>query len=277
MSQILNDNEIKKFNKDGAILIKDKFDIKWIEKLKVGINKAKINPSPRFTNHTKDKKLPSYLEDFWTWDLHEEFRNFVYNSPTAKIASELLGAKKINLVMDNWFFREAGSKSKPPFHHDISYFDFEGSMCVLWIPLEPVKKQDGIAWVKGSHLWNKLFLRTRFNDGHKVDGEAGIVNGKKYEITPDILKNKNDYEFLEWDLEVGDCVYFDIRTLHGALYETSPSSDINRFTLRMAKENSKIIYRGDWAREERAIMEANGYKNGDDLSGKMFPTLYESS
>ena len=264
MSQILNDNEIKEFNRNGAILLKDKFHIKWIEKLKVGIGKAKINPSPRFTNHTKDEKLPSYLEDFWTWNLHEEFTDFVYNSPTAKIASELLGAKKINLVMDNWFFREAGSKSKPPFHHDISYFDFEGSMCVLWIPLEPVKKQDGIAWVKGSHLWNKLFLRTRFNDGHKVDGEAGIINGKKYEITPDILKNKNDYEFLEWDLEVGDCVYFDIRTLHGALHETSPSSDINRFTLRMAKENSKIIYRGEWAKEERAIMEANGYKNGDD-------------
>ena len=28
------------------------------------------------------------------------------------------------------------------------------------------------------------------------------------------------------------------------------------------------------ATEERAIMEENGYKNGDDLSGKMFPTLY---
>tara|TARA_X000000368_G_scaffold35354_1_gene25864 strand:- start:282 stop:1112 length:831 start_codon:yes stop_codon:yes gene_type:complete len=274
MSQILNGNEIKKFNEDGAILLKGKFKKNWIKKLKVGISKAKANPSPRFTNHTKDENLPSYLEDFWTWNLHEEFTDFVYNSPTAKIASELLKAKKINLVMDNWFFREAGSKSKPPFHHDISYFDFEGSMCVLWLPLEPVNKQDGIAWIKGSHLWNKLFLRTRFNDGHKVDGEAGMVNGKKYEITPDILKNKNNYEFLEWDLEVGDCVYFDIRTLHGALYETSPSSNINRFTLRMAKENSKIIYRGEWAREERAIMEANGYKNGDDLAGKMFPTLY---
>jgi len=274
MSQILNDNEIKKFNEDGAIRLKGKFEKNWIKKLKVGISKAKANPSPRFTNHTKDQNLPSYLEDFWTWNLHEEFTDFVYNSPTAKIASELLKAKRINLVMDNWFFREAGSKSKPPFHHDISYFDFEGSMCVLWLPLEPVNKQDGIAWIKGSHLWNKLFLRTRFNDGHKVDGVAGVVNGKKYEITPDILKNKNNYEFLEWDLEVGDCVYFDIRTLHGALYETSPSSNINRFTLRMAKENSKIIYRGEWAREERAIMEANGYKNGDDLAGKMFPTLY---
>ena len=31
------------------------------------------------------------------------------------------------------------------------------------------------------------------------------------------------------------------------------------------------------AKEERAIMKDNGYKNGDDLSGKMFPTLYESN
>jgi len=29
--------------------------------------------------------------------------------------------------------------------------------------------------------------------------------------------------------------------------------------------------------ERRAIMEDNGYKNGDDLSGKMFPTLFEAS
>jgi hypothetical protein len=64
MSQILNTSEIKEFNKNGAILLKSKFDKKWIEKLKVGINKAKANPSPRFTNHTKDKNLPSYLEIF---------------------------------------------------------------------------------------------------------------------------------------------------------------------------------------------------------------------
>lgn len=275
MSQILNDNEIKLFKRDGAVFLRNKFDIKWIELLRSGINKAKNNPSPRFTNHTTDPNLPCYLEDFWTWNLHKEFENFVFNSPTAKIASELLDAKQINLVMDNWFFREAGSTSKPPFHHDISYFDFEGSMCVLWIPLERVRKEDSIAWIKGSHLWDKLFLRTRFKDGHKVDGAEGVVNGVKYELTPDIISNKENYEFLEWDLEVGDCVYFDIRTLHGALYETTPKSDINRFTLRMAKENSKIIYRGDWAREERSIMEANGYKNGDNLSGKMFPTLYE--
>ena len=36
--------------------------------------------------------------------------------------------------------------------------------------------------------------------------------------------------------------------------------DVHRYTLRMAKEDSKIIYRGDWTREERTIMEDNGYK-----------------
>ena len=58
-----------------------------------------------------------------------EFKDFVFNSPTAEITAELLDAKKIHLVMDNWFLREAGSKSSTPFHHDISYFDVEGTMC----------------------------------------------------------------------------------------------------------------------------------------------------
>ena len=73
----------------------------------------------------------------------------------------------------------------------------------------------------------------------------------------------------------GDCVFFDIRTLHGSLSQSIPKSTIHRYTLRMAKEGSIIQYRGDWAQAERAIMETNGYRNGDDLSGKMFPTLYQ--
>ena len=114
MSSILSNEHISQYKQDGAVLIKDKFDDHWIKILKQGFEKAKSNPSPRFTNHTKNSNSPKYLEDFWTWNLHDEFENFVFNSPTAKVASELLNANQINLVMDNWFFREAGSKSKPP-------------------------------------------------------------------------------------------------------------------------------------------------------------------
>ena len=190
------------------------------------------------------------------------------------MAAELLGAKKIHLVMDNWFFRESGSKSFPPFHHDNSYFDFEGSMCILWLPLEQVNKEEGISFVKGSHLWNKLFLRTRFYDGHRIDGDVCKINGKTYENAPNIIKDKTKYEFLHWDLALGDCIYFDIRTLHGSLNAVIPKKNIHRYTLRMADENGKIEYRGKWAQQERDLMEQQGYNDGDKISGKMFPQLW---
>ncbi|MDC0247780.1 phytanoyl-CoA dioxygenase family protein, partial [Pelagibacteraceae bacterium] len=162
---LLTSQEIQNFKKDGAIVIRNKFDVSWIEKLKKGIDRDIKNPSPRFKSHTLEKGVPAYLEDYWTWDLVPEFKDFVFNSPYAKIACELMSAKKINLVMDNWFLREGGSKSSTPFHHDISYFDMDGTMCVLWLPLQPTGKNEGVVWVKGSHLWNKLFLRVLFKDG----------------------------------------------------------------------------------------------------------------
>ena len=176
MSKLISKSNIDKFNKDGAIFLKSKFDLKWIEKLKKGIEKDIKNPSPRFKSHTSKPNVPAYLEDYWTWDLVPEFKDFVFNSPYAEIASELMSAEKINLVMDNWFLREAGSKSSTPFHHDISYFDMDGTMCVLWLPLQATGKDEGVAWVKGSHLWNKLFLRVLFKDGHNVEGKECTIN-----------------------------------------------------------------------------------------------------
>ncbi len=276
MSKLVSQLEIEKFNKDGAVFLKNKFDLKWIEKLKKGIEKDIKNPSPRFKSHTTKSNVPAYLEDYWTWDLVPEFKEFIYNSPYAKIASELMSAKKINLVMDNWFLREAGSKSSTPFHHDISYFDIEGTMCVLWLPLQSTGKDEGVAWVKGSHLWGKLFLRVLFKDGHNVEGKECIINGKKYELPPDILGNKEKYEFLKWDCEPGDCVIFDMRTLHGVLSPSIPKKTLSRYTLRVAKEDAKISYIGDWTSYNyRKAMQDGGYKDGDKLGGKMFPTLFE--
>ena len=277
MAALISKVEIEKFNQDGAIFLKNKFDIKWIEKLKEGIERDIKNPSPRFKSHTVEKGVPAYLEDYWTWDLVPEFKDFVFNSPYAKIASELMSAKKINLVMDNWFLREAGSKSSTPFHHDVSYFDMEGTMCVLWLPLQPTGKNEGVVWVKGSHLWNKLFLRVLFKDGHKVEGNECTIDGKKYELPPDILGNKDKYEFLQWDCEVGDAIIFDMRTFHGTLSSSIPNKTLSRYTLRVAKEDAKISYVGDWTSYNyRKAMKDAGYKDGDKLDGKMFPTLYKN-
>ena len=41
MGKIINNTEVEQFKKDGAVLIKGKFDNVWIETLKKGIIKAK--------------------------------------------------------------------------------------------------------------------------------------------------------------------------------------------------------------------------------------------
>ncbi len=52
MDKILTNDEITQFKNDGAIFLKDKFDIDWIDKLKKGIERDIKNPSPRFKSHT---------------------------------------------------------------------------------------------------------------------------------------------------------------------------------------------------------------------------------
>ena len=39
MKNLLTEKEINQFQKNGAIFIKGKFDLNWIEKLKIGIEK----------------------------------------------------------------------------------------------------------------------------------------------------------------------------------------------------------------------------------------------
>jgi hypothetical protein len=66
MNKILKENEIKQFQRDGAIFLKNKFDLKWINILQKGIERDIENPSPRFKSHTIEKGVPAYLEDYWT-------------------------------------------------------------------------------------------------------------------------------------------------------------------------------------------------------------------
>lgn len=271
---MVGQNEIAAFRRDGVVRLRQKFDPEWIELLRNTIDQSMAEPTGNLTRHTEAPNVPGYYEDFWAWRRYPGFERFVRQSPCASLAAQLLDAERINLVMDNWFLREAGSTSRPPFHHDISYFDFTGTMCVLWLPLEPTDEANGISFVRGSHLWSKLFLRTRFADGHQTDGGATTVNGVRYELTPDIESDPDAYELLQFDLDLGDCLFFDMRTLHGGRSTVTPTETRRRYTLRMTAEDGMIRYRGDWAKDERRMFEAEGYTDGDPIEGDFFPKLW---
>lgn len=272
---LISDEDIAAFRRDGAVALRGVFPQVWPETLGKAMEASLSAPGPNYVNHAKMPGAPAYHEDFWSWETRPEFKEFVHNSPCAPLAAELLDAERINLVMDNWFVREAGATSRPPFHQDLSYFDFDGTMCVLWLPLEPVSAANGVAFVRGSHLWGKHFMRVRFADGHKVDEDGEVtVHGVTYEPPPDVAADPDAFDLLRWDLDVGDCIFFDMRTLHGGLAMEPQTETSRRYTLRMTAEDGMIRYRGDWAKGERAMFEARGYRNGDAIAGEMFPQLW---
>lgn len=272
MAEITNETA-SAFQKDGVVALRGAFDPHWLETLRAGIQHGLANPSPRQARHTPEDAPAHYYEDFWVWSEVPQIEDFLRHSPAASLAGGLLGAARINHVMDNWFFREAGSKGRPPWHHDVSYFDFDGPMCVLWLPLEATAADQGISFVRGSHAWGKLFLRAFF-DGRTSLDQPVRVNGVDYEAAPDIDGAPEDFDIVSFDLEVGDCLFFDIRTLHGALKTRIPGHDSMRFTARFAHQDCRIRYRGDWAKGERAIFEAAGHKEGDALDSDFFPRLW---
>ena len=48
------------FARDGAALLKGKFDVKWLTQLRDGIDTNMANPTANFSRHTKDPDAPGY-------------------------------------------------------------------------------------------------------------------------------------------------------------------------------------------------------------------------
>ena len=69
--------------------------------------------------------------------------------------------------------------------------------------------------------------------------------------------------------------YPDIVSAGGPIAHSS-KTDIGRsIALRLAKEDTRIDYVGDWTSfNYRKAMQDAGYKNGDKLDGTMFPQLW---
>ena len=267
--------DIDTYRREGVVHLPQMFESRWLGLLRRGIERNLQNPSPRYEARTPNGCSARYCEDFWVWSLFPEFNEFVRRSPAGAIAGALLGARRVNLVMDNWFMREAGAVGRAPWHHDIAYFDFEGTMCVLWLPLEATSKTEGIEFVRGSHLWERLFMRTWFKN-HRTAQPSGCVNGRYYEVPPEIDDNRAQYDLVSFDVAPGDCLVFDMRTVHGSSGGDVPTRTLSRYSLRMSAEDGHIRYRGDWAKNERAIFERAGHREGDALNSEFFPTLWES-
>ena len=119
-------------------------------------------------------------------------------------------ARKI--YYDQLFVKEPGTDAPTRWHNDQPYWPVRGWPIVsFWLALDPVTKVSGaLEFVRGSHLWNQWFQPEPF-----AEGGAPYPRNPEYVDIPDIDAERDQHEFLTWEMKPGDLIAFHALTVHG--------------------------------------------------------------
>jgi len=258
------------YDRDGVVCLRGVFDAGWLDVVARAIENSRANPGPMFVDYSADTRPGTYCGDFWVWPQVQEMRDFIFESPAAGLAGEVMDVASVMLVTDNWVVREAGAVNRAPWHHDGPYFDLDGRWCVLWMGLEPVGAGEGVVFLKGSHKWGRQFMPESFA-GTGPKGELIAP----YEPTPDFSEELDRHEILEFGLEPGDCLIFDAYCVHGAPNPVPPGRTVRRLTMRFADGAATYRRRGPWTRDMTDYLEAEyGIAEGGPYTCGLLPILW---
>ncbi len=263
-------NLIRAYQEDGVVCLRDAISDEVLKLAHEGIEQNLRSPGKFFRDHTEPGSSHRYLFEYWTWPHTPPFAELIRRSPLGEIAGTLMQANHVHMVMDNWFLREAGARSAAPWHHDEPYFDFEGSLCVIWIPLESAPREDGLTFVRGSHRWGKLFVAPEFSANVPFS-----CTGDAYQSVPDIDAEREAYDLLSWDVNVGDCLVFDFRTLHCVSNKGAPAKETQRrVTFRFGADNVIFSPRGEWTKETSDFLISHGQHVNSPLGCDIIPQVW---
>ena len=252
------------FQNNGVVLLKKIIDQKWIEELRKGIEYNFQNPSEYKCVYEKLDDKEIFYDDYCNWQRIKEYKNFIFNSDIAKIAGSLMQSNKVNLFHEHVLIKEKGSKKRTPWHQDQGYYCVKGKDNVsIWIPLDKVEINSSMEFILGSHKWNKTFLPTKFK-GYDYDHKD-----KEFEKIPDIENNRDKYQIISYECEVGDAIAFNYATIHAA-YENNSSNRRRAFSIRLTGDDARYIKRKGEMSPPFPEVKLN---NNDILDSKIFPVL----
>jgi len=167
-------DEITTYQRDGVVLLPGLFDLEWVDLLDKGLIANCENPTGRARVWDRDAEGRTMFWDSQAWRGIDEYRKFIFDSPAARIAGQLMRSAQINFYFDAVFVRSPGSQFTTPWHQDEPYWSVEGyDTCTLWMPLVPVKRENALAYVPGSHRLDSVYYQYNFGDLNP-DGKTAV-------------------------------------------------------------------------------------------------------
>ncbi|MBE1295821.1 phytanoyl-CoA dioxygenase family protein [Phycobacter azelaicus] len=231
---LITQEHVEQFQRDGVVLVRGLF-ADQVELLRAGVEANMQAPGPYASNNEKPGQTGRFFDDYCNWTRIPEFEEAIHASPVAEIAADLMQSDYVQMFHDHVLVKEPGTSMATPWHQDGPYYFVEGQQTIsFWSPLDPVREAS-LRCVAGSHAWEKEVLPTRW-----VSEEGFFPDEGQYIPVPD--PDAEGMRVLEWEMEPGDAVAFNYRTLHGARGNTS-SQRRRAFSLRLVGEDARYVER----------------------------------
>jgi ectoine hydroxylase-related dioxygenase (phytanoyl-CoA dioxygenase family) len=265
---MLDQSQLNEFQIDGVTLIKNRFT-DWMDILRKGVAKNMQDPGPFGREYVTEGEKGRFFGDYCNWDRIDEYRQFMFDSPVAEIAADLMQSNTARIFHEHVLVKEPGTDKITPWHHDQPYYCVDGKqVCSFWIALDPVDIDTCVEFVAGSHKWGRWFTPRKFS------GDDYAHSDNWLEPVPDIEANRDQYDIRKWDLEPGDAIVFHYLTLHGA-----PSN--------LSSTRSRRAYAARWLGDDTVYAQRSGItsppfpgvedrlKPGDKMDGPEFPLVFQ--
>jgi ectoine hydroxylase-related dioxygenase (phytanoyl-CoA dioxygenase family) len=210
-SRHASQQQIADYQRDGAVCLRQLLTPEDIELLRTGVDENLRHPSARSKIASHPDDPGKFVEDFCCWQENEHYRRFIFETPLAAMAGELMQSDSVRLYHDHMLTKEAGTRQRTPWHQDQPYYNISGSMnCSMWIPVDPVERESTIEFIAGSHLGPWLMPRSFMTSEARWFPEGSLAE------LPDVETRREDFPILGWNVEPGDVVCFHMLTLHAA-------------------------------------------------------------
>lgn len=252
------------FWRDGVVCLREMFDHGWIERMRVAVDDAIANPGPMSLSLDQGLGGTFHGDSFvWTWQ--DDFRAFVFDSPAAAIAQQVLGAEeRVTLFFDTLLVKEPGSQAVTPWHHDQPYWPVDGDqVCTVWTPFDPVTRESGaVEYLIGSHRWGKRFQPQSFTGDDRY--------GSSLEPLPDIEAERHRHEFVIFETDPGDCIVHHGLTVHGA--PGNSNATVRRRALATRFCGDDVTYRPEGSFQP--LIREPAIASGAPLECDLFPRVW---
>ena len=272
-------DEVETYHRDGVLLLPGMFDKDWIELLNKGLDANIEAPTRRSRIWYKDTSGRSMFYDHTAWQGIEEYRKFIFNSPAAQICGQLMRSTTINFFFDSVFVRSTGSQFETPWHQDEPYWSVEGyDACSIWMPLGPVKQKNALSFVPGSHRLKTVFKQYNFGDLNPVRkknvDQVDFSDIAEQEF-PDINADPKRFGVVSWDMQPGDCIAFNGRTMHGGSGKLDDDCELRVFTTKWVGDDVRIKFRDcGMDPDHSADMIEKDLKPGDRPGTNLYPRIW---